>query len=331
MTAVPDRMRAAVYSEYGPPDVLSVHEVPVPTPAEGEVLVQVVASSVNDWDYHLLTGEPFVNRMSGLREPRFPVLGADVAGRVVALGPGTSGLTVGDEVMGDVSGAGFGAFAEYVSAPGTALVAKPASVTFEQAAALPQAGGLALAALRYGRRVQAGDRVLVNGAGGGVGTIATQAAVALGAHVTGVDAPHKLAGVRAAGAEEVIDYTREDAFTSGERYDRIVDVTSRRPLRAYRRALRPRGVAAIIGGSIPRVFFALAVGPVTPLAGGRRLGVPLWSANDEGDTEFLLRLVDTGAVRPVLDSVYPLDRISDAFARFDASEHVGKIVVTIGS
>ena len=331
MTAVPDRMRAAVYSEYGTPDVLSVREVPVPVVGDGEALVQVVASSVNDWDYHLLTGEPFVNRMSGLREPRFPVLGADLAGRVVAVGPGTSRVRVGDEVMGDVSGAGFGAFAEYVTAPESALAAKPPSLTFEQAAALPQAGGLALAALRFGRRVRAGDRVLVNGAGGGVGTIATQVAVALGAHVTGVDAPHKLAGIRAAGAEEVRDYTRQDVFTGAEQYDRIVDVTSRRPLRAYRRALRPRGVAAIVGGSIPRVFFALAVGPLTPLLGGRRLGVPLWSANDPGDTAFLRRLLDAGAVVPVVDSVYPLDRVAEAFSRFDASEHVGKIVVAVAS
>lgn len=324
---LPLTMRAAVYDQYGPPRVLRIEQVPLPEPAAGHVLVQVVASSINDWDYHLLTGRPLVNRAAGLRRPQYRTLGADVAGRVVATGSGVSAFAVGDEVMGDLSGAGFGAFASFASAPQEALVHKPHTLTFTEAAALPQAGGLAVVGLRYRHSVRSDETVLINGAGGGVGTLATQVAVAQGARVTAVDAAHKLDMLRRLGATTVLDY-RQTSFTElGTTYDRIVDVASSRPMRAYRACLNDGGVAAIIGGSIPRVFLAMAVGSVPRR---RHVGVAMWHPNDPGDTALVQRLVAQRAVAPVIDSVVDLEDIREAFARFDESAHTGKIVVAVG-
>jgi NADPH:quinone reductase-like Zn-dependent oxidoreductase len=320
-------MRVATYDRYGPPEVLRVARAPVPVAGTGEVLVKVAASSVNDWDYHLLTGRPLVNRAAGVRSPQYSVLGADLAGHVVATGVDAARFAVGQAVMGDVSDAGFGAFAEYVLAPESALVPKPPQLSFAEAAALPQAAGLAAVGLRFRRRVRAGEHVLINGAGGGVGTMATQMATALGAQVTAVDAAHKLAALSRLGAEEVVDY-RQVSFTElGTTYDRIIDVTCSRPMRAYRRCLKDGGVAAIIGGSIPRVFFTMAVGLVP--VGRRHVGVPLWHANDADDIAFVERLVAEGSLRPVIDSVVSIDDIVGAFERFARSEHTGKIVVEV--
>jgi NADPH:quinone reductase-like Zn-dependent oxidoreductase len=320
-------MRVATYDRYGPPDVMRLAQAPVPVPGTGEVLVKVAASSVNDWDYHLLTGRPLVNRAAGVRSPQYSVLGADVAGHVVATGAGTSSYAVGQAVMGDVSDAGFGAFAEYVLAPESALAPKPPRLTFAEAAALPQAAGLAAIGLRYRRRVRAGEHVLVNGAGGGVGTIAVQMAAALGARVTAVDAAHKLDALRRLGAEQVVDYRQESFSDMGAAYDRIIDVTCSRPVRAYRRCLNDGGVAAIIGGSIPRVFFTMAVGLV-PI-GRRHVGVALWHANETDDVAFVQRLVTQGSLRPVIDSVVSIDDIAGAFERFARSAHTGKIVIAV--
>ncbi len=320
-------MRAAVYDRYGPPDVLRLERVPVPEPDAGQVLVQVVASSVNDWDYHLLTGRPLVNRAAGLRAPQYRVLGADVAGRVVATGPGVSDVSVGDDVVGDLSEAGFGGFAEYAVAPHDALVPKPPELSWVEAAALPQASGLAAVGLRYRRPVREGEDVLVNGAGGGVGTLAVQVAVAVGARVTAVDAGHKLPALADLGATHVLDYRKQSFTEMGATYDRILDVTCSRPMRAYRRCLNDGGVAAIIGGSIPRVFLALAVGSVPQ--GNRHVGVPLWRPNEPNDGAFLRRLVAEGVVVPVIDSVVALDDVVAAFERFHRSAHTGKIVIAV--
>jgi NADPH:quinone reductase-like Zn-dependent oxidoreductase len=327
--SLPTTMRVATYGRYGPPDVLRVDQAPVPTPGSGQVLVRVAASSVNDWDYHLLTGRPLVNRAAGVRSPQYRVLGADLAGHVVATGADASRFAVGQAVMGDVSGAGFGAFAEYAVAPESALMPKPARLTFAEAAAVPQAAGLAAAGLRYRRTVRADEHVLINGAGGGVGTMATQMASALGAHVTAVDAAHKLDALRDLGATRVIDYRRVNFTDLGTTYDRILDVTCSRPVRAYRRCLNDGGVAAIIGGSIPRVFFTMAVGMVP--AGRRHVGVALWQANDVDDMAFVQRLLGDGSLSAVVDSVVGIDEIAAAFERFARSEHTGKIVVAISN
>jgi NADPH:quinone reductase-like Zn-dependent oxidoreductase len=322
-------VKAIVYREYGSPGVLSVQDIPTPIPRDDEVLVQVQASSVNDYDWHLLTGKPFVNRATGLFKPKHQVPGSDVTGRVAAVGRAVTRFRPGDEVFGDMSPCGFGAFAQYVRAPQAALALKPAALTFQQAAAVPQAGGLAVLGLRGRRPVQPGHQVLINGAGGGVGTFAVQIAKAAGAEVTGVDRAAKLDTVRAVGADHVIDFTTDDFTRNRRAYDLIVDVADHRPMSAYRRALKPGGVCAIIGGSIPRVFLALAVGPGLSLLGTKKIGVPLWRPNNTQDVALLTRLLQAGSIAPVIDSVYPLSEIAEAFRHFGAQQHIGKIVITI--
>ena len=322
-------VKAIVYREYGSPDVLSVQDIPTPAPGDDEVLVQVQASSVNDYDWHLLSGKPLVNRAGGLFKPKHQVLGCDVAGRVEAVGEGVTRFRPGDEVFGDMSPCGFGAFAEYVRAPQGALALMPAALTFQQAAAVPQAGGLAVLGLRGRRPIQPGQKVLINGAGGGVGTFAVQIAKTLGAEVTGVDRAAKLEIVRAVGADHVVDFAAEDFTQDRDAYDLIVDVAANRPMSAYRRSLRPGGVCAIIGGSIPRVTLALAAGPGLSLLGSKKVGVPLLRPNNAQNVAFLTRLLQAGSIAPVVDSVFPLSEVATAFRRFGAQQHTGKIVITI--
>jgi NADPH:quinone reductase-like Zn-dependent oxidoreductase len=322
-------MRAVVYREYGGPDVLAVEEIATPAPAPDEVLIRVHATSINDFDWHLLTGRPLINRIGGLRTPKHLVLGADVAGTVEALGRDVTGLRVGDAVVGDLSPFGFGGFAEYACAPASALAPKPASLTFEQAAAVPQAGGLAMTALRWRLPITAGQAVLVNGAGGGVGTFAIQIAASFGAEITGVDAAHKLDAVRAAGAHHVIDYAEQDFTETGLTYDLIIDVAAHHSMARYRRTLRPGGVCSLIGGSYGRIVMVMSVGQAASRVGGRRVGVPIWRPNDPGETAFLSGLLEDGSVVPVIDSVVPLDGVPDAFRRFGAQQHSGKIIVTM--
>ncbi len=322
-------MRAVTYREYGSPDVLGVQEVPTPAPGEGEVLVRVLASSVNDYDWHLLTGKPWLNRAPGFTKPANVVLGSDVAGRVVAVGSAASRFALGDAVMADMSPHGFGAFAEYVVVPQAALSRKPASLTFEQAAAVPQAGELAAMACTRWRSIEPGDAVLVNGAGGGTGTFAVQIAKAAGASVTAVDAAWKADGLSSLGADHVLDYRREDFAKRGETYDLLVDVASHRSLREYRRCLRPGGVCAITGGALPRVFWAMAAGPVVSAVSDVKIGLPFWKPNDPAEMATLAGLIERGALAPVIDSVYPIDDVADAFRRFGAQQHTGKIVISV--
>lgn len=322
-------MRAMVRDSYGTPDVLRLDEVAVPIPAENEVLVRVHATSVNDYDFLLVAGSPFVNRIDAPFRPKHRVLGSDVAGTVESVGSAVTRFAPGDEVFGDMSPHGFGAFAEFVSAPETAFARKPPSLTFEQAGALPQAGGLAVVGLRGRREIRPGDSVLVNGAGGGVGTLAVQIAKAFGAEVTGVDAARKLESVRAAGADHVVDYEIEDITRSSRRFDRIIDMACYHPMSAYRRILKPDGYCGLIGGSIPRVLFAMVGGPISSAFSDRRVGVPFWKPNNPADVALLSRLVETGQVRPVIDSVRPLEELPDAFRRFGAQQHSGKLVITV--
>jgi NADPH:quinone reductase-like Zn-dependent oxidoreductase len=322
-------MRAVVRDSYGTPDVLRIEDVPVPAVADDAVLVRVRATSVNDYDWHLLTGQPFVNRMVAPFRPKHRILGSDVAGTVEGVGTAVTSLRPGDDVYGDLSTSGFGAFAELVSAPATSLTVKPGNLTFEQAAAVPQAGGLAAMALRGRRPVRRGDEVLVNGGGGGVGTFAIQAAKALGATVTAVDAAHKLETMRAAGADRVVDYRLEDVMSGSRTYDVIIDVAAHRPISTYRRCLEPGGYAGLLGGSVPRVIFTMAAGPLSSLVVDRRVGVPLWRPNDPGDVAFLGRFLQSGDVSPVIDSVRPIEELPDALRRFGAQQHTGKIVITM--
>lgn len=254
-------MKAMVYTNYGSPDVLRLEEVAKPTARDNEVLIHVRASSPNAWDWDLLRGRPYLTRIGGVRNPRYNILGADIAGRVEAVGRDVKELSPGDEVFGDISGNGWGGFAEYVCARERVLTLKPNSMTFEQAAAVPQAAVLALQSLRKGQ-IRAGHRVLIVGAGGGVGTFAVQIAKSSGANVTGVDRLDKLDMLRSIGADHVIDYAQEDFSRNGHQYDLIVDVVVNRSIFDYTRALAPRGSLVVVGGATGRIWQTVTLGPL---------------------------------------------------------------------
>jgi NADPH:quinone reductase-like Zn-dependent oxidoreductase len=318
-------MKAIVCDRYGSPDVLRLEELPPPrVERDDDVLVKIAATSVNSWDWDLLTCTPrLMNRISSPRGPRHRVLGADVAGRVEAVGPDVTRFSPGDAVYGDVSGCGWGGLGEYVSVPERVLAPMPAGLSFEQAAAVPQAGVLALQGLRYRSELRPGDAVLINGAGGGVGTFAIQLAKASGAVVTGVDSASKLDAMRALGAAEVIDYRRESFSDRRGRYDRIIDIVLRGSIIARNRALRRGGVYCVIGGYMRRIAQTVAVGPLLP---GRSVGLVIHRPGRE-QLEQLTPLLEAGAVEPIIDSTYPLEDARRAFERFGTGEVRGKVVI----
>jgi NADPH:quinone reductase-like Zn-dependent oxidoreductase len=319
-------MKAIVYTKYGPPDVLQLKEVAKPTPKDNEVLVEVHAASVNDWDWGLLRGKPFVNRLLfGLRKPKVKILGCDIAGRVEAVGRNVKQFQPGDEVFGDISGCGMGGFAEYVCARENVLAPKSASMTYEQAAAVPQAAVLALQGLRKGQ-IQPGQKVLINGAGGGVGTFGMQIAKSFGAEVTGVDSTGKLDMVRSIGADQVIDYTKEDFTKSGRRYDLILDVVVYRSIFDYKRALSPKGIFVMIGGSIPRIFLIALTAPL--ITRSKKLVILAHKSNSK-DLIFMNDLFEAGKVAPVIDRRYPLSEVAEALRYFGKGHVQGKVVVTV--
>ena len=307
-------MRAIAYHRYGSPDELRLEEVPAPrVERDDDVLVRVHATSVNSWDWDLLRG-----RLTVGRSPRHPVMGADVAGRVEAVGGAVTRLRAGDAVFGDVSGHGWGGLGEYVCVPERALAAMPAGLSFEQAAAVPQAGVLALQGLEYGGAL--GRDVLMNGAGGGVGTFVVQMAKASGAIVTGVDSAPKLDALRSLGCDEVLDHRSERIPGA---YDRIVDLHASR---RCRRALRRGGVYGVIGGTLPRIGWTALVGPA---ARRRRVGVVIHRPGRE-PLERLTPLLEAGTVVPVIDGTYRLEDARAAFERYGSGEFFGKIVLTHG-
>ena len=253
-------MKAVIYNKYGGPEVLQVKEIEKPFPKNNEVLIKVHAVSINDWDWGLLHGD-FVNRMlNGLLKPKRKILGSDIAGHIEAVGKNITRFKTGDDVYGDLSGQ-WGGFAEYVCARETALVLKPASMRFEEAAAIPQAAMLAVQGLIDKGKIQPGQKLLMNGAGGGVGTFALQIAKTYGIEVTGVDKTNKLDMLRSLGFDHVIDYTKEDFTKSGQRYDLILDVKTNRPILDYLCVLNPKGIYVTVGGDISRLLQALLLRP----------------------------------------------------------------------
>jgi NADPH:quinone reductase-like Zn-dependent oxidoreductase len=322
-------MKAIVCDRYGSPDVLRFEEVRTPrVERDDDVLVKVAATSVNSWDWDLLTCTPWVmNRITAPRRPRHRVLGADVAGRVEAVGPGVMGFRPGDAVYGDVSGCGWGGLGEYVGVPEHVLAPMPTGLSFEQAAAVPQAGVLALQGLRFRGEPRAGDAVLINGAGGGVGTFAIQLAKASGAAVTGVASASKLDATRSLGADEVIDYRRERFSDRRDRYDRIIDVILRGSIIARSRALRPGGVYGVIGGYMRRILQTVAIGRLLP---GRTAGLVIHRPGRE-PLEQLTPLLEAGTVVPVIDSTYALEDARRAFERFGTGDVRGKVVIAHGA
>jgi NADPH:quinone reductase-like Zn-dependent oxidoreductase len=320
-------MKAIVYREYGSWDALRLEEVGKPAPAAGEVLVKVHAAALNDWDWQLLQGIPFVNRLeNGLRRPRKTILGLDIAGHVEAVGSGVARFRPGDEVYGDISGT-WGGFAEYVCAPATKLVSKPACISFVEAAATSHAANLAVQGLVDAGRIGHGQKVLINGAGGGVGTFALPVAKLFGAEVTGVDSADKLDGLRALGYDHAIDYRIEDFTRNGKRYDLILDTKTNRPLSSYLRALSPRGRYVTVGGDTGRILAALLWGSLRALVGGKKLRVVLLKANK--DCAYINRLYEEGMPRPLIDGPYALADLPAQMRRFGEGRHRGKIVFTL--
>lgn len=323
-------MKAIVYEKYGPPDVLHLQEVEKPTPKEDEVLVKVHAASINAADWHLLTADIFLIRLMGmgLLKPKNPILGADVAGRVEAVGRNVKQFKPGDAVFGDVFGHGSGSFAEYVTAPASALVLKPKNLSFEQAAAVPLAAITALQGLRDVGHIQSGQKVLIQGASGGVGTFAVQIAKSFGTEVTAVCSTRNLEQARALGADHVIDYTKEDFTQSGQHYDLILAANGYHSLAAYKRALTPQGIYVMAGGAPAQLFQAMLLGAWMSERNGKKLtGVS--AKSNHKDLLFVRDLAESGKIVPVIDGCYPLSKTADAFRYFEKVHAKGKVVVTV--
>ncbi|MGH7725812.1 MAG: NAD(P)-dependent alcohol dehydrogenase [Candidatus Eiseniibacteriota bacterium] len=320
-------MRAIVFTRYGSPDVLELREIARPTPRADQVLVRVHAVSINDWDWAALHGFPFVNRlMFGLFRPSKQVLGSDIAGRVVEIGSSVRQLRPGDEVFGDLSG-DWGGFAEYVCARESALALKAPRMTFEQAAAIPQAAMLAVQSLRDAAQIQPGQSLLINGAGGGVGTFAIQIAKLHGVEVTAVDSRDKLEMLSGMGADHVIDYAREDATRRGQRYDVILDVKTKRSVLEWIRALSPDGAYVTVGGSMARLFQTMLLGPWVAMTTKKKVRVVILKVNR--DLAYMRQLFEAGKVVPVIDGPYKLSEVPRAMRLFGEGRHKGKVVIAV--
>jgi len=320
-------MKAIVYTEYGSPDVLQLKDVDKPTPKDNEVLVKVHAASVNYIDWQILRGESFFLRLTtgGFLNPKHKILGDDIAGRVEAVGVNVKQFQPGDEVFGISN---FNTFAEYVCVPENALALKPASMTFEEAAAVPEAAIPALQGLRDHGQIQPGQKVLINGASGGVGTFAVQISKSFGAEVTGVCSTRKLEMVRSIGADHVIDYTREDFTKSGQRYDLILATAGDRSIFDYKRALSPEGIYVCAGGSFAQYFQAVLLGPLISMTGSKKLGSMLAKPNQK-DYVLLIELFEAGKVVPVIDRRYPLSEVPEALRYYGEGYAQGKVVITM--
>lgn len=323
-------MKAIRYYAYGPPDVLRVEDVPMPALADSDILVRVHAASVNPLDFHCMRGTPYLIRaISGVSKPRAKGLGADMAGVVAAIGTEVTRFHVGDEVFGGRTET----FAEYVRLPQDGVVeTKPQNLTFEQAASVPVAGFTALQALRDKARVQAGQKVLINGASGGVGTFAVQIAKAFGAEVTGVCSTAKVTVVKSIGADHVIDYTKDDFTKTGERYDALIDVAGSKPVRESRQVLTRTGVLVAVGGPETGQWIGPMLGPIKLImmsaVVSQRL-VPILAQQRRDDLSVLRQLLEDEKVTPVIDSTYPLSAVPDAIRYLEQGHATGKVVVTV--
>ncbi len=318
-------MKAAVYDRYGSPDVLRIDDIPVPTPAPGHVLVKVAATSVNLSDWECLRGSPLYARLGGLRSPAHRTLGSDIAGWVEDVGDGVTRFQRGDEVYGD-NLALMGGFAEYTVAAESALTHKPPGLTFAEASTIPQSGAIALQGTVG---AAAGRRVLVNGAGGGSGSFAIQLAKRLGAHVTGVDNDGKLDFMRSLGADDVIDYNREDFTRREPPYDLVLDLVAHRSVFAYRRALARGGRYRCVGGSVRSLLRVVTIGSLAGLLTGRRLGVLVVRPGPAAFTP-LADLCLAGEIDVRIDRTFGLGDVAEALAHVGAGRALGKVVVEIG-
>jgi NADPH:quinone reductase-like Zn-dependent oxidoreductase len=318
-------MKAILYTAYGPPDVLQLREIEKPSPTENEVLVRVHASSINAIEWRRFTMPRFMVRMfgRGIREPKNMSIGGDLAGRVEAVGANVKQFQPGDEVFGVQAGA----FAEYVCAAEKNLALKPANVSFEAAAAVPIAALTALQAVRDQGKIQRGQKVLIYGAGGGVGTFAVQIAKSFGTEVTAVCGIRSLDIARSSGADHVMDYTKEDFTKNGQRYDLIVAANGYRSIFEYRRALKPNGIYVVVGGFIAQMLQALLLGPFLSRPGNRKMRGMITNLNQK-DLAFLKELLEAGKVVPVFDRTYPLSKVVEAMNYVLEGHPRGKVVIT---
>ena len=320
-------MKAVVYERYGSPDVLHLAEVAKPVPADDEILIKIHAVSLNGSDREGLAGKPSYARMRGLLRPGHRILGSDIAGQVEATGKAHTEFKPGDEVYGELPGY-HGGLAEYACTHGKTMARKPASLTFEEAAAIPQGGVIALQGIREKGRVQAGQRVLVNGAGGSAGSFAIQLAKLDGADVTGVDNAEKLAFVSSLGADHVIDYSREDFTNGAGQYDLILDLIAHRSVFACLRALRPNGSYFFVGGSAAVIFQILLLGPWIRRAMGRHVRMLVVPQNRK-DLIAVTELCEAGKVVPVIDRRYSLSEAPEALRHVVEGHAGGKVVITV--
>jgi NADPH:quinone reductase-like Zn-dependent oxidoreductase len=322
-------MKTIEFAKYGSPDYLRMIEVEKPVPATNEVLVKIHAASINSWDLELLHARPFANRiMFGLFKPtKLKTLGFDIAGRVEAVGRDVKKFQAGDEVYGDLSACGWGGFAEYVAAPETALAKKPSTLSFQQAAAVPQAALLALQGLVDVGHIRPGQKVLINGASGGSGTFAIQIARTFGVEITGVCSTAKMAFVRSLGVDHVIDYTQHDFTRSGIQYDLIIDAQARYSLFDYRRALRANGVYVMHGGASSSIFQVMLLGPLVSRFGSRTLRLLFHKANKGLDA--MSALLESGKVVPVIDKVFAFADTIEALRYYGAGHAQGKVVISM--
>jgi NADPH:quinone reductase-like Zn-dependent oxidoreductase len=323
-------MTAVIQTRYGAPDELVLQDVVVPAPEAGEVLIRVKAAAANAADWRIVRGKPFLVRVmvGGLRRPKDHIVGSDVSGVVEAVGSSVARFSPGDEVFGDLSDCGRGAFAEYVAAPEHALTPKPSNVSFEEAAAVPMAGLTALQALRNKRTIRPGMQVAINGASGGVGTFAVQIAKHFGAEVTAVCSTAKVDLVRSLGADHVVDYTKTDFTKNGARYDLIVAANGYHHIGHYKRALNPGGVYVMVGGAGAQMFQALALGPLASIGTDKTLGSLAAKSNPE-DLAFLSKLLEEDAMKPVIDRRYPLTEVATALDYVEAGHARGKVIITV--
>jgi NADPH:quinone reductase-like Zn-dependent oxidoreductase len=320
-------MKAIVYTQYGSPDVLQFKEVEKPAPKDGQILVKIYVASANPLDWHLMRASPFLARLAGgLRKPKDPRLGADYAGRVEAVGANVTQFQPGDEVFG----ASTGAFAEDICVAESEVALKPANLSFEQAAAVPVAATTALQGLRDTGQIHTGQRVLVNGASGGVGTFAVQIARAFGTEVTGVCSTRNLDMVRSIGAEYAIDYMKEDFTRTGQHYDLIYDAVGNSSVSAYRRALNPGGTCVVAGfTSLPRLFEHMLIGPLRSKIGDKKVGLMGTAQIKQKDLVSLRELLEAGKVTPVIDRRYSLREVPEAIRYLEAKHARGKVVITV--
>ncbi len=321
-------MKAIVCTQYGPPELLELREVEKPTPKAQEVLIKIHASAVNDYDWSMVRGQPYIYRlMFGIRKPKRPIPGMELAGTVEALGPDVTAFKVGDAVYGDISAYGFGSFAEYICIHENAVKRKPATMSFEEAASIPHASLLALQGLKDIGKIREGQQILINGAGGGVGTFGLQMAKLYNAEVTGVDSGEKLEMMRSLGFDYIIDYKKEDFTKNGRQYDLILDAKTNRSPFAYARALKPIGSYVTVGGHLPRLLQALCLGPLISLFSKKNIRILGLKSNK--DLEDVNELFEAQKIKCVIDGPYPLEKTPWAIQYFGEGKHQGKVVITM--